>query len=121
MNRKTKPMPERSLPSRPGKPTGLQEARAAKAPGALRRAAEARLRGRPATHPPQNQDDPKRLWHELIVHQVELEMQNEELRRAQTEIESALGQYAGLYDFAPVGYLTLRPDSTIQKLNLSAA
>ena len=48
--------------------------------------------------------DSKRLVHELRVHQIELEMQNEELRRVRTEMEAGLSQYTNLYDFAPSGY-----------------
>jgi len=51
--------------------------------------------------------DAKKLLHELRVHQIELEMQNEELLTAQTEVEASLERYTELYDMAPVGYLTL--------------
>jgi two-component system cell cycle sensor histidine kinase/response regulator CckA len=63
----------------------------------------------------------QRLLHELRVHQIELEMQNEELRVSRAEVESGLKRYTDLYDFAPVGYLTLSAEGTISELNLPAA
>jgi len=65
--------------------------------------------------------DAKKLLHELQVHQIELEMQNEELLIAQTEAEASLERYTELYDMAPVGYLTLGRDGTIHQINLKAA
>jgi PAS domain S-box-containing protein len=62
-----------------------------------------------------------RLVHELQVHQIELEMQNEELTRAATAQELLLDEYTALYDFAPVGYLTLDRQGRIIKSNLAAA
>ena len=63
----------------------------------------------------------QRLLHELRVHQIELEMQNEELRVSRAEVESGLKRYTDLYDFAPVGYLTLSDEATVSELNLPAA
>src|SRR5512141_1632301 len=96
----------------------------AKEPSAaeLRRLAEERLRTRQARAPrgevPQDQE---RLNHELQVHQIELEMQNEELRRVRDELEVSLARSTELYDFAPVGYATLDGKSTILEINLAGA
>jgi diguanylate cyclase (GGDEF)-like protein/PAS domain S-box-containing protein len=98
----------------------------------LREAAEAQLGNTPqhefAARPAE------KLQHELQVHQIELEMQNDALRQAQLAQEKqnealhkaqlaladSLDRYVDLYEFAPVGYLTLTPDGIISEINLTA-
>jgi PAS domain S-box-containing protein len=89
---------------------------------ALRRRAEKRLREAATEEiPDRAESDAQRLVHELQVHQVELEMQNEELVHARAELECALKKYTDLYDFAPVGYVTLDRDGAIRQVNLTGA
>ena len=106
-------MTGRKKATRPGAPDDLR-ARAEEGPGRRRRrrANAARRRRRQET---------LRLVHELQVHQVELEMQNEELRRAQEELEASRARYFDLYDLAPVGYFTVSEQGTILEANLTAA
>jgi PAS domain S-box-containing protein len=61
------------------------------------------------------------LIYELHVHQVELEMQNEELRKAQMELEESRNRYLDLFDFAPVGYFAIDVKGLIRKVNLAGA
>jgi signal transduction histidine kinase len=63
----------------------------------------------------------RRLLHELQVHQLELELQNRELKRAQAELEESRNLYAELYDFAPVGFLSLSHTGIIRRINLHGA
>lgn len=92
-------------------------------PGAnrLRTRAEERLKKKNADSPVTAQEDTERLLHELQVHQIELEMQNEELREARKEIEAGLAKYSDLYDFAPVGYFTFDRNASILQANLAGA
>jgi len=100
----TKPKADRIKPKFPG----------------LRRRAEATLRKSP---PPSldrlSPEQVRKLAHELQVHQIELEAQNDALKNAQVALELARDRYADLYDFAPVGYITLGADGIIREANLT--
>jgi PAS domain S-box-containing protein len=61
------------------------------------------------------------LLHELQVHTEEITVQNEQLQRAQHELEQARDRYADLYDFAPIGYIALNPAGAILEINLMAS
>jgi PAS domain S-box-containing protein len=92
--------------------------------GNLRRQAEERLtdcRSNPVGSIKDEDRDVQKLVHELQVHQIELEMQNEELKRAKQEADNALIKYSDLYDFAPIGLFTLDEDGIILKVNLAGA
>jgi PAS domain S-box-containing protein len=85
-----------------------------------RRLAEARLAAGASTPRPWSGEDAARLVHELQVHQVELEMQNDELRGTQGELEASRDRYSTLYHQAPIGYLTIDRRGKIQEVNLTA-
>ncbi len=68
-----------------------------------------------------SEEDAKKLLHELQVHQFELEMQNEELRRAKEEIEAGIERYADFFDFSLVGHLALDSGGVIREANLTIA
>jgi len=88
----------------------------------LRRRAEDRLaEKRETAHHPGAGEDSLRLLHELQVHQIELEMQNEGLRQARDAVEKALEKYTDLYGFSPVGYVTLDRTGAILIVNLTGA
>ena len=88
----------------------------------LRRLAEERLLAKSAESPPvRTEEETQRLVHELEVHQIELEMQCEELRRTQAEQEVLRAKYFDLYDLAPVGYVTLGKTGLILEANLTVA
>jgi len=92
-------------------------------PSSLRQKAETLLTKKASTSGLQRSEAYiDRLIHELEVHQIELEMQNEELRLAkEREAELAKEKYIELYDFAPSGYFTLSKEGEIIDLNLSGA
>ena len=87
----------------------------------LRRQAEKRLLESDADLSDMPLEDINELIHELEVHQIELEMQNEELRQAQQDLEAARDKYTDLYDFAPVGYFSIGDEDLILDANLSGA
>jgi PAS domain S-box-containing protein len=94
---------------------------AADKPEDLRRRVEARLKSRIANLEQISPEEALNLLQELHIHQVELEMQNEQLRQTQAELETALTRYTDLYDFAPVAYLTLDERGWVLEANLTAA
>jgi len=89
---------------------------------ALRRRAEEQYRLDEATDSQTlSLEETQILLHDLRIHQIELEMQNEELRLKQLELETAKARYFDLYDLAPMGYLTFNAQGLIYEANLSAA
>jgi PAS domain-containing protein len=89
----------------------------------LRRQAEAQLNARQKKQidVSSSPDEMQRIIHELAVYQIELEMQQDELLQTRVELEESLDCYTELYDFAPLGYLTLDREGVIRKVNLSAS
>ncbi|NWJ52297.1 MAG: hypothetical protein HXX14_15685 [Bacteroidetes bacterium] len=88
----------------------------------LRMKAEEKLKEKQTkNNTPDTEIDVKRLLHELQVHQVELEMQNEELSKTYQIAEEALKKYTMLYDLAPMGYFTLDGEGIIRELNFTGA
>ena len=91
----------------------------------LRRLAEERTLGKSAQSgediEAMSPEEIRQMLHELQVHKIELEMQNEELRRSQVELEEAKARYFDLYNLAPVGYVTINGEGVISEANLAAA
>ena len=102
---------------------------------ALRSRAVAHLKGRDAqvdastalgvlydlASSPSTAPDALALLHELQVHQVEVDLQDEELRRSRAELETSLNRQVQLYDYAPVGYLTVDCSAMLRELNRTGA
>ena len=90
--------------------------------GELRRRAKRRLRTQPAKALRiANQADTQRLIQELQIHQIELELQNEELTQSKVALDASLEKFTDLYDFAPVGYFSLDEQGLILEVNLTGA
>jgi PAS domain S-box-containing protein len=87
----------------------------------LRQRAEEKAARLPEHPGPVSPEEAQQQLHELQVHQIELELQNEELRRAQAALEESCARYLDLYDFAPVGYATLNEKGVFLEANLAAA
>jgi len=88
----------------------------------LRKKAEAQLANEKCVLPPSFCSQyAQKLINEIRVHQVELEMQNDELLRAQTDLEKATAKYSDLFDFSPVGYISLNREGLIREANLTTS
>ncbi len=98
----------------PLKPAGPQRS-------GLRARAEELLAARAGAEATMPLDEVRRLVHELDVHRIELEMQNQELREAQEQLEASRDRYADLFDFAPVGYATLDEHARVVEINLTGS
>jgi PAS domain S-box-containing protein len=85
----------------------------------LRKKAEKRLKARMPSVDTMSDSAIQQLVHELQVHQIELEMQNDELRGAQAELEESRTKYSDLYDFSPVGYVSMDKKGLIREANLT--
>ncbi len=109
----------------PGAEASSTDSRPADSDLPLRRKAEALLRQEPVTPATascaESLDTLQATVHELRVHQIELELQNEELRRTQFDLDVARSRYFDLYDLAPVGYCTIDERGLILEVNLTAA
>ena len=107
--------------SKTGKPASDNDNRE----NTLRQQAEARARTKADLTPHEiaalTPSEVEQVLHELRVHQIELEMQNRELHRAQVDLEESHARYFDLYDLAPVGYFTISQKGIIEEANLTAA
>jgi PAS domain S-box-containing protein len=92
----------------------------AQAASDLRRRAEEQFAVQPALSTSATPGDAERTLHELRIHQIELEIQNEELRHTQAELDAQRARYVDLYDYAPVAYCTLSEQGLILEVNLTA-
>ena len=87
----------------------------------LRKKAEKELKSESIPIEKLSDEEVHKLAHELQVHQIELSMQNEELRNSQIELERSRDRYTLLYDYAPVGYFTISEEGLIMEVNLTGA
>ena len=87
----------------------------------LRRRAEQLLKENPAQDNRFSLMDVEKIVQELQIYQIELEMQNDELRKSKTIVDETLAKYYELYDFAPVPYVTFDKEGIIIEINLAAA
>lgn len=85
----------------------------------LRASAEKQLGKKIVRLRKESSGDLEKVLHELSVHEIELEMQNEDLNSAQAELEQSRDKYSDLYDFAPVGYFTINKNGIIMEANLT--
>lgn len=85
----------------------------------LRRLAEHALAQEESILDELSSDEARQIVHELQVHQVELEMQNEELRATQMQLEASRDRFSDLYDLAPIGYITVSEKGMILAANLT--
>jgi PAS domain S-box-containing protein len=99
----------------------VRKAGARATPEKLRASAEETLAGAAAQGAGAEAGSAQELLHELQVHQIELEMQNEQLRQVQVDLEAARDAYVDLYDFSPLGYFSLTEKALIAQVNLTGA
>ena len=85
----------------------------------LRKRAEEALQGQSEDVRELSQQEMQHFLHEFRVHQIELEMQNDELRKTQLALEASRDRYADLYDFAPAGYFTLDENLLVIEANFT--
>ena len=113
------------LPQFPAKPTGFPHAGDPHSDVALRRKAEVQIRESEGMSSEKiaelSPETLETILHELRVHQIELEIQNEELRRVQAALEIERARYFHIFDLAPVGYVTINAEGLIMEANLTAA
>ncbi|NIR25542.1 MAG: PAS domain S-box protein, partial [Gammaproteobacteria bacterium] len=87
----------------------------------IRSRAKELLERRGRTDMPEDWKDITKLFEELEVSQIELELQNDELLRYQQELIESRNRYSNLYDLAPIGYVTLDAESRVVEMNLTGA